>query len=306
MKSVLVTGGAGFIGSFLVNALVEKGHEVTVIDNLSTAKTLSVSRLQKVKDKINFVNVDIREKEKLSELAKGKEIIYHLAAQSDVEKSTQDPVYDADVNIFGTLNVLRAAAENGVKRVVFSSSAAVYGNAKKMPIKEEAQTNPISPYGFSKLAGEQYCKFFSDIFGFETFALRTFNVYGEGSAGVIYKFIDEINNSGKIAVLGEGNQTRDFLSVHDVVGCCVKLLDAKVKGDGKFHVYNLANGKETSLNEIIKVLKQLSKKEFEVVYAPPRKGDIKRSLASNDRLRKELKYAPKVKLKDGIKELMKQ
>ena len=305
MSKILVTGGAGFIGSHLVNTLVEKGHEVSVIDNLSSATAMSVARLQKAKDKISFTEGDIRNFDLVKKAAEGREIIFHLAAQSDVNKSILDPFYDAEVNIFGTLNVLRAAKENKVRRVVFFSSAAVYGDAKKFPIKEEAQLNPISPYGFSKLAGERYCKYFSDYLGLETFSLRIFNVYGEGSAGVIYKFIDEIKRDGKITVFGDGKQTRDFLSVHDVASCCLRLIDAEVKGDEKFHYYNLANGKETSLNEIIKILKPLSKRKFEVSYAKQREGDIKKSIASADKLKKELKYKPRVSLKEGIKELVK-
>ena len=302
---VLVTGGAGFIGSFLVNTLVEKGHEVSVIDNLSSAKVISVNRLQKVKDKIEYVQEDIRNFDVMKKITAGKDIVFHLAAQADVPTSIHDPIEDAQINIFGTLNVLRAAHMDGVPRVVFFSSAAVYGGAKKLPLKEDLPPNPLSPYGLSKYAAEQYCKYYSEYFNLETFALRTFNVYGEGSAGVIYKFIDGVRNSGKITVYGDGKQTRDFLSVHDAVSCCMQLLNAKVKGNEKFHVYNLANGKETSLSEIIKVLKQLHKKNFEVIYADQRPGDIKRSLASIEKIKKELKFRPKIALKDGIKELLK-
>ncbi len=305
MSKVLVTGGAGFIGSHLVNALVKQGHEVSVIDNLSSAKVISIARLQKVRDSIEYVEDDIRNFDVVKKLTAGKDIVYHLAAQSDVATSIKDPFMDAQVNIFGTLNVLRAAHMDAVPRVVFFSSAAVYGDTKKLPITESIPPNSISPYGLSKYAAEQYCKYFADYFNLEAFAVRTFNVYGEGSAGVIYKFIDEIKQSGKIKVFGDGKQTRDFLSVHDVVSCCLKMLDAKVKGAEKFHLYNLANGKETSLNEIIKILKQLSSKEFKVDYTEPRPGDIKRSLASNEKIKKELKYRPKVSLKDGIKELLK-
>ena len=305
MSKVLVTGGAGFIGSHLVAALVKAGHEVTVVDNLSSAKVLSVNRLQKVRDKVEYVQDDIRNFEVVKKLTEGKDVIFHLAAQSDVQMSIKDPAYDAQVNIFGTLNILRGAQMGKAKRVVFFSSAAIYGDTKKMPIKEELPANPLSPYGLSKYAAEQYCRYFSEYFGLETFALRTFNVYGEGSAGVIYRFIDEIGQNGKINVFGDGKQTRDYLSVHDVVACCLHLVNAKVKSTEKFHVYNLANGKETSLNEIIKVLKQLSKKKFEVNYTTPRAGDIKRSLASIENLKKELKFRPKVTLKDGINELFK-
>lgn len=305
MSKILVTGGAGFIGSHLVNALVEKGHVVSVIDNLSSAKVISLNRLQKVKDKIEYIEDDIRNFDVLKKLAAGKDIIYHLAAQSDVQTSILNPIEDAEVNIFGTLNVLRAAHMCSVPRVVFFSSAAVYGDIKKLPIKEDLPANPISPYGLSKYAAEQYCKYFADYFNLEAFALRTFNVYGEGSAGVIYKFIDEIKRGGKIIIYGNGKQTRDFLSVHDVVLCCVKLLDAKVKGTEKFHLYNLANGKEISVNEIVKILKQLSRKEFKVEYTGQRSGDIQRSLASIDKIKKELNFRPKVLLKEGIKELVK-
>ncbi len=301
----LVTGGAGFIGSHLVNALVRQGHEVSVIDNLSSTRVISVNRLQKVKDKIEYVEEDIRNFDVIKKITAGKDIVYHLAAQSDVPSSIRNPIEDAQINIFGTLNVLRAAHMDRVPRVVFFSSAAVYGDTKKFPIKEDFPPNPISPYGLSKYAAEQYCKYYSDYFNLETFALRIFNVYGEGSAGVIYKFINEIKNSGKITVYGDGKQTRDFLSVHDVVSCCSQLLDAKIKGNEKFHLYNLANGKETSVNEIVKVLKQLSKNNFEVKYSEQRTGDIKRSLASIEKIKKELKFKPKVTLKDGIKELIK-
>ena len=304
MSKVLVTGGAGFIGSFLVNALANKGHEVSVIDNLSSAKVISINRLQKVKDSIEYVEEDIRNFDVVKKIAAGKDIIYHLAAQSDVQASIKDPLMDAQVNVFGTLNILRAAHMDSVPRVVFFSSAAVYGDTKKFPIKEDFPINPLSPYGLSKYAAEQYCKYFSEYFNVETFALRTFNAYGEGSAGVIYKFIDEIKHGNSVKVFGDGKQTRDFLSVHDVVDCCLRLLDANVKGSGKFHLYNIANGKETTINEIVKVLRQLYKRDFEVKHEEPRTGDIKRSLASIEKIKKELKFKPKVTLKEGVKELV--
>jgi UDP-glucose 4-epimerase len=293
---ILVTGGAGFIGHYLVQALVKEGHSVRVMDDLSVGKE---SSLDSVKDKIELINGDICKYSDCVSASKDMEVIFHLAAQSSVPVSIENPELDSRINVLGTVNVLNSAVENKVKKVIFFSSAAVYGNPKEFPIKENSVLEPISPYGVSKLAGELYCKICSKVHNLQTIVFRTFNVYGTGSHGVIANFVDNAKQGKPLIVYGNGEQTRDFLHIEDVIQACLLAL----KTD-KSLVLNIANSKETKVNDLAEILKELTRKDLEVKNEDERAGDISRSWTSIELAEKELGFKPKYDMKEGLKTLL--
>jgi UDP-glucose 4-epimerase len=305
MKKVLVTGGAGFIGSNLVLRLIEKGHSVIVLDNLSSGK---LENLSGVRNNPNFcfIQGDIRDKAALHEAFCGVDAVVHLAALIDVSASVIDPLKTHEVNVTGTLNMLQAA-ENKVDRFVFASSTAVYGNAEALPIKETEVLRPISPYAASKVAGEAYCNAFAGCYGLDAVALRFFNVYGprnENSpySGVITKFLRKACNNEVLTIEGDGEQTRDFIHVSDVAEALVLALERKqLQGE----VFNICTGVPTSVNQLVNVLRSVTGKNLRVKHDSPRQGDIRESFGDPAKAMDKLGFKSKISLKKGLEMLLK-
>jgi len=284
-KNVLVTGGAGFIGSNLVNEL-SKDNCVTVIDDLSTGHLKNIQNLID-EQKISFIEGDITDLNFLQKTFRNIDFVFHLAAVSSVPKSIKDPITTNAVNVNGMFNVLLAARDNDVKKVVYSSSCAVYGNPSKCPINENTVTNPLSPYAASKLMGEHYCQLFTEVYELPTVSLRYFNVYGPqqdpGSeyAAVIPKFINLVLENKAIVIYGNGEQTRDFIFVKDVVNA--NILAAKTNVSG---VFNVGSGKKTSIKDLAESIMQIKGKKIEIKYLKPRQGDILHSFADTSKIKK--------------------
>ncbi len=295
IKKAVVTGGAGFIGSNLVDELVGKGFEVHVIDNLSGGKK------ENVNPKAIFHQTDIRDLVAIKPLFIGADYVFHFAALPRVQFSIEHPDETHGVNITGTLNVLIAAKDAGVKRVVYSASSSAYGDQPVMPLKEDMPAHPKSPYGLHKYVGELYCKLWSEVYGLETVCLRYFNVYGprqnpDGAyALVIGKFLKQHAEGKAMTITGDGEQTRDFTSVHDVVRA--NLLASESKNVGKGETVNIGAGRNFSINKIAKLI------GGKVEYLPARL-EPKDTLADNSLAKKLLGWTPEVSLEDGIKELL--
>ena len=294
---VLVTGGAGFIGSHLVDRLVQEGHEVIIVDNLVTGKRRNINRAAR------FYKLDVQSW-RLERVFRNERpnVVMHLAAQMDVRKSVEDPMFDAQVNILGTLNVLQQAVKHGVRKVVFSSSGgAIYGEQEMYPAPESHATKPMSPYGLSKLCGEQYLSYFQRSSGLQVVSLRYANVYGprqdpEGEAGVVAIFIQKMLNNEQAVINGNGRQTRDFVFVEDVVEANLAVMGQDTQG-----TYNVGTGVETSINDLFRILIQHTGSTCKEVHGPGKKGEQARSVIDSTRLRHELSWDPKADLSDGLK-----
>lgn len=294
---VLVTGGAGFIGSHLVDRLVQEGHEVIIVDNLVTGKRRNINRAAR------FYKQDVQSW-RLERVFRNERpnVVMHLAAQMDVRKSVEDPMFDAQVNILGTLNVLQQAVKHGVRKVVFSSSGgAIYGEQESYPAPESHATRPMSPYGLSKLCGEQYLSYFQRSSGLQVVSLRYANVYGprqdpEGEAGVVAIFIQKMLNNEQAVINGNGRQTRDFVFVEDVVEANLAVMGQDTQG-----TYNVGTGVETSINDLFRILIQHTGSTCKEVHGPAKKGEQARSVIDSTKLRHELSWDPKADLSDGLK-----
>ncbi|MEC4890731.1 MAG: NAD-dependent epimerase/dehydratase family protein [Nitrospira sp.] len=294
---VLVTGGAGFIGSHVVDRLVEEGHDVVVVDNLSTGKRKNVNRAA------NLYKADIQSS-RLERIFRNERpsVVIHLAAQVSVRKSVEDPAFDAQANILGTMNVVHQAVLHGARKVVFSSSGgAIYGEQEIYPAPESHPTNPLSPYGISKLCGEHYVSYFERTSGIQTVCLRYANVYGprqdpEGEAGVVAIFIQKILNNEQPIINGNGRQTRDFVFVDDVVEANLAVMGQQIKG-----VYNVGTGVETSINELFRMVADYTGASSKEVHGPAKKGEQQRSLVDSSKIRQELGWEVKVDLAEGLK-----
>ncbi|NYE56951.1 SDR family oxidoreductase [Carboxydothermus ferrireducens] len=301
MAKFLVTGGAGFIGSHIVERLVRDGAEVVVLDDLSSGKE---ENLSEVLDKITFIKGDVRDLDLLRNIVEDVDYIFHEAAMASVPASIDDPLKCHEVNVTGTINVLLAAKENGVKRVVYAASSAVYGNNETLPKKEDMYPEPLSPYAVSKYAGELYLQVFTRIYGIEAVGLRYFNVYGPKQdpnsqyAAVIPKFIDALLKGMPPTIYGDGLQTRDFIFIDDVVEANMLALTAR-GASGK--VFNIACGERITLNRLYKVIKEIIGVDIEPVYAEARVGDVRDSLADISLARNILGFEPKVSLEEGLK-----
>ena len=301
-KKVLVTGGAGFIGSTLVKALVAKGCVVRVLDNFSSGYQ---SNLTALKGKVEMIEGDIRNSIACRNACRGIEIVFHLAAFVSAPKSVVDPVSSDAVNIGGMLNMLTAARDCKVRRFVFSSSSAIYGDAEKLPIKENSLPRPASPYGIQKLYGEHLCRIFSELHGLETTSLRYFNVFGPGQrpdsdyAAVIPRFVSRLTENLPVTIYGDGLQSRDFLSVHDVVRA--NLLSASVNHPGGICL-NIAGGKETTLLDLHGMISEVLGVEVPPFHEAARQGDVRRSVAHIGAAGKIIGFRPKVSLADGLRE----
>jgi len=297
-KNILVTGGAGFIGSHLVDRLSLE-NRVIVLDNLSSG---SLSNLEKSKNRITFIKGDTLDKGLLKDIVAEVELVFHLAANVGNIKSIEDPYFDMDVNIKGTINLLEACLKSNIKRLVYSSSGAIFGEAKYLPIDEEHPLNPESPYGVSKLAAEKYCFAFYKVHGIPTTAVRYFNVYGprQGSShypNVIAIFFSRIKDGKPLTIFGDGKQTRDFLFVEDVVTANIL---AATHPAAVGEIFNIATGKASSVEQVANLIKQISAKESPVVYADSRAGEVRHSQANIEKARRMLGYNPETDLKKGL------
>ena len=301
MSVYLVTGGAGFIGSNIVDTLIERGEKVKVIDNFVSGKR---ENLLPVLDKIELIEGDIRDTAVLKDAVAGVDYILHQAALRSVPKSVDDPTSFNEVNISGTLNVLLAAKEAGVKRVVFASSSSIYGEARVFPEKETHLPLPISPYAASKIAGEHYCHVFSKTYGLETVSLRYFNVFGPRQsleseyAVVVPKFIISMLNSQSPPIHGDGKQSRDFTYVDNVVEANILAASTpEISGE----VFNVASGCDYTVLDLVKYLNRIIGKELKPEFTPPRAGDVQRTLADISKAQKLLKLKIKVNFEQGLK-----
>ena len=303
---VVVTGGAGFIGSHLVDRLIVEGYEVIVLDNLSTGKIENVQHHLN-NQKFNLVRGDVQNSRDVNKAIKDADIVFHLAAFVNVPLSIENPMLANNVNMRGTLNLLQASLKKNIARFIYVSTCAVYGEACYLPISEEHPTAPLSPYGVSKLAAEQYCKVFNRIFGLKTVCLRYFNVYGPRQfkgpySAVITHYIDRLRENEPPIIYGNGEQTRDFLYVEDAVEACMLSLSSE---NCVGEVINIGTGIKTTINELANLLIKLMKKaHIAPIYAAPRKEDIKHSYANISNAQKMLGYKPKVTLKKGLKRLL--
>jgi nucleoside-diphosphate-sugar epimerase len=328
-RKVLVTGGAGFIGSHLVDALVQEGHPVVVIDNLSTGKKAQVNK------RARFLKADIRNLKKIKPYFMGVDWVFHLAAKARIQPSIKDPASTFDHNIIGTLNVLLAARDAGIKRVIYSASSSSYGDQDTLPLYEEMTPRFKSPYSLSKYVGEELCRLFSNLYGLETISLRYFNVYGPRQllsgayATVVGIFLKQLKDGKPLTIVGDGSIQRDFTHVSDVVKANV--LAAKSNKVGKGEVINIGTGKNYSINEVAAMI--LKKPETvagplfkagltagqdikpeiiltsavkinKAVYIPSRPGETRRTLANITKARELLGWKPIISLEEGLAMLM--
>jgi nucleoside-diphosphate-sugar epimerase len=300
----LVTGGAGFIGSHIVEALLRSSHQVRVLDNFSTGKR---QNLPDTHSHLEILEGNICDVETLSGAMTGVNGVFHEAALVSVPESVEHPELSFEINAKGTFHVFEAARNAGVRRVVYASSAAVYGESASLPLSETLVPHPVSPYGLDKLYGEQLGRLYSALYGQEIIPLRYFNVFGPRQdprspySGVISIFANCLSAGKAPTIFGDGEQTRDFVYVADVVDANLKAMFGAYKG---FNVFNVACGRQTSLNQLFAELQKLTQSSIAPNYAPPRAGDIHHSLADISSIRRELGYAPAFTLSEGLRRLI--
>jgi len=302
MGICLVTGGAGFIGSHIVEELLNLGYKVRVIDNFCTGKMRNIKHL--ISD-IELIKGDIRDREQLSLALDNAEYVFHEAALRSVPRSVDDPLSTNDVNVYGTLLLLEVARKKKVKRIIYASSSSVYGNVPILPKREDQVPAPISPYAVSKLVGEYYCKVYTEIYGLDTISLRYFNVFGPRQdpysryAAVVPKFILLALKDEPLEIHGDGKQSRDFTYVKNVVKANIRAMHVK-RGGGK--VYNIACGEKYSVLDIAEVVGKILRKKLRYRFTSPRKGDVRHTLADISLAEKELGYKPEVDFYSGMVE----
>ncbi|NMC51687.1 NAD-dependent epimerase/dehydratase family protein [Candidatus Kuenenbacteria bacterium] len=296
--TILVTGGAGFIGSHLVDKLIKEKHRVIVVDDLSTGKKINLNKRAK------FYRLDIQDK-KLEQIFKKEkpQVVYHLAAQMNVRKSIADPIFDAKTNIVGVLNLLENCVKYHVKKFVFiSTGGAIYGDGVKIPTPETATEAPISPYGIAKLATEKYLHYYRHQYGLNYTVLRLANIYGPrqnylGEAGVVAIFCHQLKNNQPTFINGPGQQTRDFVFVADVVAAALKALK-----DKKPNIYNIATSKENNINQLASALQKVSGVKTPIEHRSAIKGEQMRSCLNYQKIKKHLGWSPKYDLEKGLRE----
>lgn len=298
---VLVTGGAGFIGSHLTEGLLKEGFSVRILDNLSTGKKENIASFL---DKIEFLEGDIRDFETCMKATEGINVVFHLAALGSVPRSIENPQETISVNISGTTNIFFASIKRGIKKIIYASSSSVYGDSEELPKKEGREGKPLSPYAYSKKSNEEIANLFNKIYGIDFIGLRYFNVYGprqdpEGPyAAVIPRFFKAYLNNIPPEIYGDGNQTRDFTYVEDAV--LANLLAFKADKESWNKVYNVSGGRATRVLDLAKEIGKLFNSKLNPIFKPKRKGDVLHSLADLTISKKYLKYNPKTDLKEGL------
>jgi len=304
-SKVLVAGGAGFIGSHIVDKLLEAGAEVTVLDNLYSGQMENIEQHKKNRN-FHFVKGDVRDFKLVRSVVKNVEAVFNEAAVVSVPRSVENPLLASDVNINGALNLLKASLDSGVKRFVQASSASVYGDTEMLPLAENMPSKPISPYAVSELAAENYARVFCSVYGLETVCLRYFNVYGprqtySAYSGATTIFVNQLLRNQPPTINGDGEQTRDFVYVEDVVAAnMLALAGRNVLGE----VFNIATGKATTINKLVRTLqKTMGKTRLKPVHKEPRPGDIRHSYASIEKARRILGYEPVFTLEKGLGKL---
>jgi UDP-glucose 4-epimerase len=304
---VLVTGGAGFIGSHLVDRLIEEKYEVTVLDNFFSG---TIENLRKHLDtkRITLVTGDARNSADVRKAISGVSTIFHFTAIVDVQSSMKDPKLTNEVNVGGTLNVLKESLIENVESFIYISTCAVYGEAQYLPINEEHPIAPISPYGASKYEAENHCKTYNHTYGIKICCLRLFNVYGPRQSvgpysGVITRFINDLEKGHPLTIYGDGKQTRDFIHVKDVVSACLLAMEKRHEA---CQAVNIGTGKPTSINELANILiKKSDQTDLKPIYRALREGDIRNSYADISKAQKMLSFKPKIGLEEGLESLVK-
>ena len=299
---VMVTGGAGFIGSNISRELLSRGCRVVVFDNFSTGRE---SNLRDISDKIDIIRGDLREPADLEKAVRGIDYIFHQAALPSVPRSIRNPLASNESNVTGTLNLLIAARDSGVKRVVYASSSSVYGDTEVLPKVETMKPNPLSPYAFTKLAGEYYCSIFYKIYKLETVCLRYFNVFGPYQdpesqyAAVVPKFIKKLQNNEAPMIYGDGEQSRDFTFIKNVVDANLLAMHAP---DAPGNIFNVACGKRVTVNYLAKKMAEIMGKDIEPDHTDRRQGDVRHSLADISKANKIIGYNPSFTLEEGLEQ----
>jgi len=296
----LITGGAGFIGSNLAAELLKRGHQVRVLDNFSTGNR---ENLQTLDGSVEIIEGDLRSYHIVRAAVEGMDFILHQGALPSVPRSIADPVTTNEVNVTGTLNILHAALDAGVKRVVFASSSSIYGDSPTLPKKEEMTPNPLSPYAVSKLAGEKYCQVFARIYGLHTVALRYFNVFGPRQnpdsqySAVIPKFIKAMLNGQSPTIYGDGEQSRDFTYIANVVEANILATEVDCPPGV---VMNCAAHQRITLNQLVEILNKILNTDIRPQYTDPRPGDVKHSFADINKIKENLGYEPQILFEEGL------
>ncbi len=303
MSKVLVTGGAGFIGSNLTESLLKRKHLVRVLDDFSTGKKENLI-FDKEYPSLEIIKGDIRSLRTCKKAMKGMEYVFHQAALPSVQRSVEDPETSNAVNVGGTLNILLAAREEGVKRVIYASSSSIYGDTPTLPKHEEMPSHPLSPYALQKYIGEQYCRLFYQLYGLDSVSLRYFNIFGPKQdpnsvySAVIPRFIEALLHGRPPIIFGDGEQSRDFTFIENVVQANLLAMSAeRLHGEAM----NIACGKRISLNQLLKILKQILGSKLSPVYQEPREGDVRHSLADIHKSKKIINYMPKVGTREELK-----
>lgn len=301
MKRYLVTGGAGFIGSHIAEELVERGHKVKIVDNFLTGKRENIASFL---DKIELIEGDIRDFNLCKRASDGVDFVLHQAALPSVPRSIEDPLMTNEINVKGTLNLLLASRDAGVKKFIFASSSSVYGDDPRLPKKEGEEGAPLSPYAISKLVGEMYCQVFSQIYSLSTVCLRYFNIFGPRQdpysqySAVIPNFINKMVKEESPTIFGDGEQSRDFTYVANVVEANKLAVEAE---DVSGEILNIACGERTTVNSLVIEINQILKKDIKAIYDKPCPGDVMHSYADISEAENVLKYKPLVSFTEGLK-----
>jgi len=303
-KSYIITGGAGFIGSHTVDALVGLGEKVTILDIKPYSEAVNIHHQ---KDKITYIEGDIRDTKLLLKLFKDHTHVLHLAAIVSVPLSIENPIETHDTNVNETLSVLDAARRSNIKRVVYASSAAVYGDTSLVPTKEDSKLSPMSPYGLHKLMNEHYAKLYTNVYGVETVGLRYFNVFGKRQdpsspySGVISIFADRLRRDEQVTIYGDGSATRDFVHINNIVSANLEALNVENIAS---NIFNVGSGTETSISKLFSTMNSIAGKNHTAKHKDNRDGDIQRSCASIEKISKETGYNIKTSLEDGLGDVL--